>query len=205
MYDIHIITYRHNILIILTTKGVLRDYWWKWSLVEECKLRIGIVLICDKQLHDRLICLRSDVWVYKTSLTPHLCIEGRACTNIKPGRWIGHVYVCYEYQFLVSFPTSILLALFCECGHFCFPFYYQFDRYIMISWLIWEQSTDRYNNMAVEDPDLSTCRRLEALIPEMNIAAPIQTAYSVYISQLIWYSKACAQYSDILDRAQLLT
>jgi len=32
-----------------------------------------------------------------------------------------------------------------------------------------------------------------------------QHNYGVYISQLIRYSRACAQYSDFLDRAQLLT
>ena len=30
-------------------------------------------------------------------------------------------------------------------------------------------------------------------------------AYGVYISQLIRYSRACAHYSDVLERAQLLT
>ena len=36
-----------------------------------------------------------------------------------------------------------------------------------------------------------------------NIPAP--PVYGVYISQLVHYSRACAQYSDFLDRAQLLT
>jgi len=36
-----------------------------------------------------------------------------------------------------------------------------------------------------------------------NIAA--SPAYGVYISQLIRYSRACAQYSNFLERAQLLT
>jgi hypothetical protein len=34
---------------------------------------------------------------------------------------------------------------------------------------------------------------------------PASPAYGVYISQLVHYSRACAQYSDFLDRAQLLT
>jgi len=33
---------------------------------------------------------------------------------------------------------------------------------------------------------------------------PALLAYGVYISQLIRYSRACAQYIDFLDRAQLL-
>ena len=33
---------------------------------------------------------------------------------------------------------------------------------------------------------------------------PASTAYGVYISQPIRYSRACAQYSDFLDKAQLL-
>ena len=34
---------------------------------------------------------------------------------------------------------------------------------------------------------------------------PASQAYGVYISQLVCYSRACAQYSNFLDRAQLLT
>jgi hypothetical protein len=34
---------------------------------------------------------------------------------------------------------------------------------------------------------------------------PASPAYGVYISQLIRYSRACAQYSDFIDRVQLLT
>jgi hypothetical protein len=34
---------------------------------------------------------------------------------------------------------------------------------------------------------------------------PASPAYGVYISQLVRYSRAGAQYSDFLDRAQLLT
>jgi hypothetical protein len=34
---------------------------------------------------------------------------------------------------------------------------------------------------------------------------PASPAYGVYISQLVRYSRACAQYSDFIDRVQLLT
>ena len=34
---------------------------------------------------------------------------------------------------------------------------------------------------------------------------PASPAYGVYFSHLIRYSRACAQYSDFLDRLQLLT
>jgi len=34
---------------------------------------------------------------------------------------------------------------------------------------------------------------------------PASPAYGVYISQLVRYSKACAQHGDVLDKAQLLT
>jgi hypothetical protein len=41
--------------------------------------------------------------------------------------------------------------------------------------------------------------------PFISSNKPESQAYEVYISQLILYSRACAQYSDFLDRAQLLT
>ena len=41
--------------------------------------------------------------------------------------------------------------------------------------------------------------------PFISRNIPPVPAYGVYISQLICYSRACAQYSDFLDRAQLLT
>jgi hypothetical protein len=34
---------------------------------------------------------------------------------------------------------------------------------------------------------------------------PAAPAYGVYISQLIWYSRACGSYQDFLDRGLLLT
>jgi len=34
---------------------------------------------------------------------------------------------------------------------------------------------------------------------------PAAPAYGVYISQLIWYSRACGSYKDFLDRGLLLT
>jgi len=34
---------------------------------------------------------------------------------------------------------------------------------------------------------------------------PASPPYGVYISQLVHYSRACAQYSDLLDRVQMLT
>ena len=42
-------------------------------------------------------------------------------------------------------------------------------------------------------------------IPFLSSDIPEAPVYGVYISQLIGYSRACAQYSDFLDRAQLLT
>jgi len=41
--------------------------------------------------------------------------------------------------------------------------------------------------------------------PFISSNIPASPAYEVYISQRIRYSRACAQYSDLLDRAQLLT
>ena len=41
--------------------------------------------------------------------------------------------------------------------------------------------------------------------PFINSNIPASPVYEVYISQRIRYSRACAQYSDFLDRAQLLT
>ena len=42
-------------------------------------------------------------------------------------------------------------------------------------------------------------------IPFISISISASPAYSVYISQLKRYSRACAQYSDFLDKSQLLT
>ena len=41
--------------------------------------------------------------------------------------------------------------------------------------------------------------------PFIRSDMPASPAYGVYISQLIRYSRACVQYNDFLDRAQLLT
>jgi hypothetical protein len=41
--------------------------------------------------------------------------------------------------------------------------------------------------------------------PIISSNIPASRAYEVYISQLVRYSNASAQYSDCLDRAQLLT
>ena len=41
--------------------------------------------------------------------------------------------------------------------------------------------------------------------PFISINIPASPDYGVYISQLIRYYRACAQYSNILDRVQLLT
>jgi hypothetical protein len=40
--------------------------------------------------------------------------------------------------------------------------------------------------------------------PFISSNIPVTPAYAVYISQLVRYSKACAQYSNVLDRVQLL-
>jgi len=40
--------------------------------------------------------------------------------------------------------------------------------------------------------------------PFISSNIPASPAYGIYISQLICYSRACAQYSDFLDRVQLL-
>jgi hypothetical protein len=42
-------------------------------------------------------------------------------------------------------------------------------------------------------------------IPVISSNIPESSAYGVYISQCIRYSRACVQYRDFLDRAQLLT
>jgi hypothetical protein len=43
------------------------------------------------------------------------------------------------------------------------------------------------------------------IFPFISSNIPASPAYGVYISQLIRYSRACVQYSDFLDRTQLLT
>jgi hypothetical protein len=53
-------------------------------------------------------------------------------------------------------------------------------------------------------------KRIDFIFPIVNFPfissnIPTSPAYGIYISQLICYSRVCAQYSDILDRAQLLT
>jgi len=40
--------------------------------------------------------------------------------------------------------------------------------------------------------------------PFISSNIPVTPAYGCYLSQLVRYSKACAQYSNFLDRAQLL-
>jgi hypothetical protein len=42
-------------------------------------------------------------------------------------------------------------------------------------------------------------------LPFINSSIPASPTYEVYISQLIRYSRTCTQYSDCLDRDQLLT
>ena len=39
--------------------------------------------------------------------------------------------------------------------------------------------------------------------PLISSNIPASPGYGVYISQLVRYSRACAQYSDFLDRAQI--
>ena len=51
-------------------------------------------------------------------------------------------------------------------------------------------------------------KRDEFTFPIINfpfISIPASPAYEVYISERICYSMECAQYSDFLDKAQLLT
>jgi hypothetical protein len=60
------------------------------TLVTQLYVRIGILLTYVKYLHDRIISLRGEVLVYKTILTPPLCIED-PCT--KPRKWaVMHMY-----------------------------------------------------------------------------------------------------------------
>ena len=40
--------------------------------------------------------------------------------------------------------------------------------------------------------------------PFISSNIPASPAYGVYISQLLHYSRACAEYIDFLDRAQML-
>jgi hypothetical protein len=55
----------------------------------------------------------------------------------------------------------------------------------------------------VSDKNKQNVSQILANFPFINI--PTSPAYGIYISQLICYSRVCAQYSDFLDRAQLLT
>ena len=53
-------------------------------------------------------------------------------------------------------------------------------------------------------------KRIDFIFPIVNFPfissnIPTSPAYGIYISQLICYSRVCAQYSDFLDRVQLLT
>ena len=53
-------------------------------------------------------------------------------------------------------------------------------------------------------------KRDDLTFPKVNFPfisrnIPASPAYGVYVSELVRYIRACAQYSDFLDRAQLLT
>jgi hypothetical protein len=56
-------------------------------------------------------------------------------------------------------------------------------------------------------PDRDADSRISVAItfPFISSNIPAAPAYGVYISQLKRYSRACDQYSDFLERAQLLT
>jgi hypothetical protein len=45
------------------------------TLLARLDARIGILLICGKHLHDRIIPLREEAWAHKISFTPPLFIE----------------------------------------------------------------------------------------------------------------------------------
>jgi hypothetical protein len=81
------------------------------------------------------------------------------------------------------------------------PFLYSTIDYMwhrMRSGDIWEQWYKHYD------------KRDEFTFPIVNFPfissnIPASPAYGVYISELVRYSRVCAQYNDCLDRAQLLT
>ena len=45
------------------------------TLFDRLYVRVGILLICGKHVHDRIISLRGGVWVHKANLIPPLFIE----------------------------------------------------------------------------------------------------------------------------------
>jgi hypothetical protein len=48
-------------------------------------VKVGILLTREKHLQDRIISIRRDVWVHKTSLTPPLFIE---VPVLSLGKWV---------------------------------------------------------------------------------------------------------------------
>ena len=71
-----------------------------------------------------------------------------------------------------------------------------------------QQLISARDNQYVHYAKISTTNAITSLFqvnfPFISGNIPASTAYGVYISQPIRYSRACALYSDFLDKAQLL-
>jgi len=79
-----------------------------------------ILLTRGKHLHDRIISLRGEVWVYKTSLTPSLFIKVSEPIQERK-RWCIYVLKVSIYLFLRFW--YFIWELFGHRGIFCFSFY----------------------------------------------------------------------------------
>ena len=62
-------------------------------------VKVGILLTREKHLQDRIISIRRDVWVHKTSLTPPLFIE---VPVLSLGKWVV-MYLCVSVINFTSF------------------------------------------------------------------------------------------------------
>ena len=56
----------------------VQDYIILFAAHSAIYVRVGILLTYEKHLHDRIISLRGEIWVHKTSLTPSFTKRGGA-------------------------------------------------------------------------------------------------------------------------------
>jgi hypothetical protein len=69
------------------------------KLLVRLYVRVGILLSCGKHLHDRLISIRGEVWVHKSSLTLPLFIE-MPVPSQESGRRVRGIDLVSFYAFL---------------------------------------------------------------------------------------------------------
>ena len=77
-------------------------------------VRVGMLLVCRKHVHDCTISLRGDVWSHKTRLSPNFLLKCMYQAN----KTNSHVFVYYEYRYFCW-----NLEKFWQCGTFVFCFF----------------------------------------------------------------------------------